>query len=123
METGENTNTTTLNEMPGAFVGSLVRNNKKIREDRAIAIAEDAQTIYKREVEDIEMKIKKLKRERENMLDLSPTTSDSLVLASDFDAKAFVEKEIKMGVEIRNLQITLDIASERYTHLFGGTTK
>ena len=119
----ETNNTTTLNEMPGAFVGSLVRNNKKIREDRAIAIAEDAQTIYKREVEDIEMKIKKLKRERENMLDLSPTTSDSLVLASDFDAKAFVEKEIKMGVEIRNLEITLEIASTRYTHLFGGTTK
>ena len=40
-----------LEEMAGAFVSSLIRNNKKIREDRAIAIAEAAQMIYKREVE------------------------------------------------------------------------
>jgi hypothetical protein len=119
----ETTSAVALNEMPGAFVGSLVRNNKKIREDRALAIAEDTQTIYKREVEDIEMKIKKLKRDRENMLDLSPTTSDSLVLASDFDAKAFVEKEIKMGVEIRNLEITLEIVQKRYAHLFLSAVK
>lgn len=105
-------------EVKGAFFGSLIRNNKKIREDRAIAIAEDALTIYKREVEDLEMKIKRLKRERENMLDLSPTNADSLVLATDFDAKAFVEKDIKLGVEVRNLEITLQIAKERYEHLF-----
>ena len=44
----------------GAFVESLKRNNQKIREDRAIAIAEDAQLIYKREVEDLEIQIKRL---------------------------------------------------------------
>lgn len=107
-----------LENMKGAFVGSLVRNNKKIREDRAIAIAESAQMIYKREVEDTELRIKQLKREREAMLDLSPTTADSLVLASDFDAKKFVEKDIQLGVSIRNLEITLEIASKRYKHLF-----
>lgn len=107
-----------LNEMKGAFVGSLVRNNKKIREDRAIAIAEAAQMLYKREVEDTELKIKQLRRERESMLDLSPTTADSLVMASDFDAKAFVAKDIQLGVSIRNLEITLEIARTRYTHLF-----
>lgn len=108
----------TLENMKGAFVGSLVRNNKKIREDRAIAIAEAAQMIYKREVEDTELKIKQLKRERESMLDLSPTTADSLVLATDFDAKLFVEKDIKLGVDIRNLEIKLEIAKTRYNHLF-----
>jgi len=112
------TTTTNVSDLKGAFFGSLVRNNKKIREDRAIAISEDAQTIYKREVEDLEMKIKRLRRERENMLDLSPTNADSLVLATDFDAKAFVEKDIALGVQIRNLEITLEIARDRYTHLF-----
>lgn len=109
-----------LDEMKGAFVGSLVRNNKKIREDRAIAIAESAQMIYKREVEDLQVQIKQLRREREAMLDLSPTTADSLVLASDFDAKEFVKKDVDMGIKIRNLEITLEIASSRYTHLFEG---
>ncbi|MCK9430022.1 MAG: hypothetical protein M0R17_08465 [Candidatus Omnitrophica bacterium] len=118
----ENENNTMLSDsldsMKGAFVGSLIRNNKKIREDRAIAIAEAAQMLYKREVEDTELKIKQLKREREAMLDLSPTTADSLVLASDFDAKKFVEKDIQLGVSIRNLEITLEIAKTRYIHLF-----
>lgn len=108
----------TLSEMKGAFVGSLVRNNKKIREDRAIAIAESAEMLYKRQVEDTELQIKQLKRDREAMLDLSPTDAQSLVLASDFDAKKFVEKDIQLGVAIRNLEITLEIAKTRYTHLF-----
>jgi hypothetical protein len=110
---------TVLHEMKGAFVESLVRNNKKIREDRAIAIAEDAQTLYKRTVEDTEMKIKKLRRERESMLDLSPTDANSLVLSSDFDGKVFVEKDIDLGLKIRNLEIILEIARSRYVHLFG----
>ena len=107
-----------LDEMKGAFVSSLMRNNRKIRDDRAVAIAEDSQLIYKREVEDLVIQIKQLKRERESMLDLSPTTADSLVLASDFDSKAFVAKDIELGVKIRNLEIKLEIASNRYDELF-----
>ena len=114
-ETGE----ISVENLKGAFAQSLTRNNKKIRADRAIAIAEDAETIYRREVEDLTMQIKKLRRERENMLDLSPTTSDSLVLASDFNAKDFVTRDIDLGVKIRNLEITLEIAKNRFNHLFG----
>jgi len=110
--------TTPLNEMKGAFVASLVRNNKKIREDRAIAIAESAEMIYKREVEDLTVQIKQLRRERDAMLDLSPENAQSLVLASDFDAKEFVAKDIDLGIKIRNLEIKLEIASTRYKQLF-----
>lgn len=49
------------------------------------------------------MKLKRLVRERESMLDLSPTSADSLILASDFTAETFVKKDIKLGVDIRNL--------------------
>jgi hypothetical protein len=104
----------------GAFADSLKRNNKRIREDRATAISEDAEMIYKREIEDLEMKIKRLSREREGLLDLSPSDANSLVLASDFDAKSFVDKDLKIGVEIRNLEILLEIARKRYKYLFGG---
>ncbi|ATL46139.1 hypothetical protein COR50_02580 [Chitinophaga caeni] len=104
----------------GAFIDSLRRNNAKIREDRAIAIAEDAQLIYKRETEDLSLMIKKLKREQENMLDMSPTDANSLVLASDFDAKSFVSKDLELAVKIRNLEIKLELAVRRYQHLFGG---
>lgn len=112
----------TLNEETpkGAFFESLVRNNKKIRTDRALAIQEDAEMLYKREVEDMQVQLRRLIRERDNMLDLSPENAMSLVLATDFDGKAFVEKDLQIGIDIRNLEIKLEIAEARYKVLFGG---
>lgn len=104
----------------GMFYTSLKRNNKQIREDRANAIGEDTQLVYKRTIEDLDVLIKRMKREQENLLDLSPSNSQSLVLASDFDSKAYVEKDIDLGVKIRNAEIKLDIAKRRYEYLFGG---
>lgn len=110
----------TLKEEQGAFFSSLKRNNKQIRDDRATAIAEDTQLVYKREIEDLDLSIKKMKREQENMLDLSPTNAQSLILASDFDSNSYTKKDIDLGVKIRNAEITLDIAKKRYEYLFGG---
>ena len=104
----------------GAFMLSLKRNHKDIRGDRAAAIGEDAQIMYRRAVEDLEVNIKRLQRDRENMLDLSPTTTITLKLASDFDSHEFVTKDIELGVKIRNAEIQLDIARKQYTYLFGG---
>jgi len=114
----QTTEETTVVEQ-GAFMESLIRNNSKIRKDRAEALNEDTQTIYKRTIEDIQMEIKKMERERLSMLDLSPTTAQSLVLASDFDSKSFVEKDIDLGIRIRNSKIKLEIATLQYKHLFG----
>jgi len=104
----------------GAFIASLKRNNSKIRADRAEAIGEDAELMYKRGVEDLKVAISRMKRDQENMLDMSPENALSLKLASDFDAKTFVEKDLEIGVKIRNAQIKLEIAMQRYTYLFGG---
>ena len=104
----------------GAFLESLKRNNKQIRDDRATAICEDTELLFKRTIEDLDMKIKRMERERDNMLDLSPSDARSLVLASDFDASEFVGKDVDLGVKIRNEKIKLEIAKERFKHLFGG---
>lgn len=108
-------------QVQGAFMESLKRNNRKIRDDRATAIGEDTQLIYKRSMEDLQLSIKKMEREQENMLDLSPTDAQSLVLASDFDSADYVGKDIDLGVKIRNAGIKLEVAQKRYTYLFGGT--
>jgi len=108
------------NELKGAFIESLKRNNRQIRADRAEAIGEDVELLFKRTVEDIEMRITRMKRERENMLDLSPENAQSLVLASDVDAEAFVSKDIDLGVKIRNEEIKLEIANKRFNYLFKG---
>lgn len=117
------TEETKVEEKPvpqGAFFDSLTRNNQKIRRDRAEAITEDAQTLYRRRIEDLELAVRRMQRERENMLDLSPTHAQSLVLATDFDANSFVEKDIELGVKIRNDSIRLEIAKAQYNVLFGG---
>jgi hypothetical protein len=46
------------------FIESLKRNNDQIREDRAKVIGEDSELIYRRRVEDIELKIKRLEIEQ-----------------------------------------------------------
>jgi len=105
----------------GAFRESLLRNNKKIRSDRAESIVEDAQTLFKRTIEDMQINIRRMERERENMLDMSPENTMTLLLATDFKAQEYVNKEIEIGVSIRNEDIKLKIAKDRYKALFGGT--
>jgi len=102
----------------GAFIASLKRNNRKIRADRATSISEDTELLYKRTIEDLEVSIRRMERDQENMLDLSPTSSISLVLASDFDSGQYVSKDMNLGVKIRNAKIKLEIASRRYSYLF-----
>lgn len=104
----------------GLFVAFLKRNNRKIREDRATAIAEDTSLVYKRRVEDLEIAIKRMKRTQENMYDLSPADAHSLTPAKDFDCDKFVEEDITLGIKIRETQIKLDIATQQYQKLFIG---
>jgi hypothetical protein len=109
-----------LESMKGSFVASLRRNNKQIRDDRALAIAEDAELIFKREVEDLTTALKIAKRERDAMLDLGGTSTTTIISQSDFKAKEFVTKDLELGLRIRNLEIELDIATKRYNELFKG---
>lgn len=85
-------------EISGAFINSLKRNNREIRDDRATAIAEDTELVYKRKIEDLEISIKKMQREQEFMLDLSPASTQSLILASDFNCEEYVAQDIVLGV-------------------------
>lgn len=107
-------------KMEGAFVVSLKRTNKAIKDDRAEAIAEDAQMRYRRTVEDLDMDVKRMRRTRENMLDMSPENAMSLMVANDFDSAKFVEEDLKLGIKIRNAEIALEIADTQYERLFGG---
>lgn len=104
----------------GMFFQSLTRNNSQIRRDRAAMISEDAHLKYKRTIEDMEMDLRNLKRDREAMLDMSPDNAMNLKVASDFDGTAFVTKDIEIGLKMRNIRIRLEIATERYNELFVG---
>lgn len=104
----------------GVFVSSLMRDHKAIRRDRAEAIIQDTQTLYKRTVEDILIAISKAKREQNAIIDLSPDTTVSLLPnLKDYDENEFVTKDLKYSLEIRNLEIKYEVAVKRYEYLFG----
>lgn len=93
------------------FIESLQRNNDQIREDRARTIGEDSELIYRRRVEDIELKIKRLEREQEGLIDISPLDKNSLTFA-DFQSETFVQKDIELSLTIRNLNIQLEVSTK-----------
>jgi hypothetical protein len=106
-------------EIKGTLYQSLDRTNKQIRSERGEALAEQLETAFRRNVEDIRYDMKDLKRKRTNMYDFSPNTSHSLVMAKDVEARSIMIEDGKSSLAIRNLQIKLDIAEERYLELFG----
>jgi len=98
----------------GAFIASLKRTNKSIKDDRAEAIGEDAEMAFRRSIEDMQVDLKRMLRAQTNMLDMSPENSYSLMLGKDFDSMKFVEEDAKLGLDMRNLNIKLEIAIDRY---------
>jgi len=110
---------TELEGMEGALADSLRRGSKQIRSARALAIAESTEMVYKRKMEDIEMKLKRMRREQDSQLDLSPDNTTSLILAKDFDEIAFIDNDLDYSIKIREEEIRLKLAQERYTFLFG----
>lgn len=107
----------------GAMYVSLKRDNKQIRDDRAEGIIEDAEMTYSRKLQDIDREIKGLERKRNNMLDLSPTNADSLMLGEDFNATKMVDKDLEIGIKIRELEIKKEILTSRYNFLFKAEVK
>lgn len=106
----------------GEFGKMLTRSNKALREDRALKIAAAAEKAYRRKVEDLDEKLENLIIDRENLLDVNPGNTQTIINPSDFDQDAFIQKDIAMGVEIRNVEIKLEIAKKRYAELFSNET-
>jgi len=65
------------------------------------------------------MKLKRMRREQDSQLDLSPDNTTSLILAKDFDEIAFIDNDLDYSIKIREEEIRLKLAQERYTFLFG----
>lgn len=102
----------------GAFGSSLLRNSKTIREERGLMILRNAERFYKRAVEDAQASLQDLEIERAAQLDMSPTNTTSLILATDFNPETFYQTDIKLTLKIREAKILLEEAQARYEFLF-----
>lgn len=64
------------------------------------------------------MDLRKIDVSKNDLMDLSPTDANSLILVGDFDEKLFVDKILQLGVKEREIKIKLEVAQTAYNELF-----
>lgn len=106
-------------ENSGIFMSNLRRSNQQIIQDRAASIAESTEITYRRSIEDSRLRLRELRRQRDAALDLAPNDANSLRHASNFNPKSFVDNDVKLSLEIKDLEEKVQVAVERYGLLFG----
>lgn len=121
----ENNNSTTPvveNEKRGALNDSLKRGNKAIREQRGDAIYEELELVYKREVENKKVELKRIDRKMANAFDFSVNNINSLIMKTeDFDAGQVMIDDLQLGWDRSKILDKANIAIKRYNFLFGQT--
>jgi len=106
----------------GALGESILRNAGKIKEERGIALWKNLERFYKRQVEDLEYKVDSLNDSRTALLDMSPTTTTSLIAAKDVDPQEFYRADFELTMQIRTARVELAEAKARYEQLFVNKT-
>lgn len=105
--------------MNGKFQSILMRNNKQLREDRGLLISKNAEKSYRRRVEDLSDALEQLIVDRDQLLDVNPGNTQTIINPSDFNQDEFVSKHVEIGLKIREIQIKLEVAKKGYEDLFG----
>lgn len=103
----------------GAFESLLRESGKQIRDRRAQNLSEDAKMAYKTYVENLGYDVRRLEREQEDALDLSPDNVFSIISAKNFEPDVFTQKDVDLGVRIRNAKVKFITAARRFQFLFG----
>jgi len=116
-------NTTTDVAIVGLFDESLQRNNKSIKAARMSAIGTQAETSYRRLIEDKITEYDNLVFARNEALDLSPDDTTSLKKPENFDANSFALEDSKTSKALHNLSIAIKLDIARYNSLFGSRAK
>lgn len=102
----------------GTFQAMLQRNNKQLREDRALEIAEDLEIAYSRRIEDREKEIKAIDRKMNRMLDITGDNIQTRMSSKDFEAEAFLDVREALIKDRAGSELILDRLKEDYNALF-----
>ena len=114
----EESNGTQIVKESGFVRENLNRNAKQLRQDRAESIYEELQVRFDRRVQDLELDLKRLRREQNAEFDFNPANTHSLVF-DKVDAVQVQEKDEQTSMKIRETLIRLNDAKQRYNFLFG----
>lgn len=103
----------------GVFEQMLKRNNKQLRDDRAQVIITNTEKFYRRKVEDLQDELNQIEVDRQNMMDVNPGNTQTIINPNDFNAEAFVQNDTMMAMKARETRIKLEEARNGYIRLFG----
>ena len=100
------------------FLNKISRSNKELRQDRALIIAKGTEKALRRKIEDFNDNLESLKLSLENLLDINPSNTHTIINPSDFDSAAYIRTAEEIDLKIRDITIRRDLAKVRYEQLF-----
>lgn len=105
------------------FLATIARSNKELRHDRAMAITKSAEKALRRKIEDFSEVLENLQLDLDNLLDINPSNTNTIINPSDFDADAYITTAENIDLKMRDIKIRKELAQKRYDALFSYTSK
>lgn len=104
--------------MANKFENILTSTGDAVLQKRAKNLAQATLENFEDEKRDLEKKIRALENEITNMEDLSVTSTQSLVVGENLDTNKWVRKRINLALELRDLNIELEVVNNLIAEYF-----
>lgn len=102
------------------FLEKLTRNNGEVKKERAERLEKITKSSAEAKVTELENKKLQLEDELDSQLDVTASNDiNSLNKIEDWDADAFIEKRVRLKVDLKNVELNLEAARETRDELFG----
>ena len=102
----------------GKFESILTTTGDAVLQKRAKNLAQATQETFEDEKRNIEKRIRNIENEVMSMEDLSVRSTQALVVGENLDTNAWVKKRINLALELRDLEIELEVVNNLITEYF-----
>lgn len=102
----------------GKFESILTSTGDAVLQKRAKNLSDATKETFEDQRRDVEKRIRNLKNEVVNMEDLSVRSTQALVVGENLDANAWVQKRINLALELRDLEIELEVINALIAEYF-----
>lgn len=106
-----------------SFLSTIARSNKELRHDRAMAITKSTEKALRRKIEDFNETLENLQLDLDNLLDINPSNTHTIINPSDFNADSYIATAENIDLKMRDIHIRKELAQKRYDTLFGNPSK
>ena len=102
----------------GKFESILTTTGDAVLQKRAKNLAQATQETFEDEKRNIEKRIRNIENEVISMEDLSVRSTQALVVGENLDTNAWVKKRINLALELRDLEIELEVINRLISEYF-----